>query len=729
MNKATVRRSVIAASLVLLPALVIALGLIAGGDEGMWPVSEIRKLDLRAKGLEIAPEDIFSPDRIGLVYGIVQLGATGSLVSPDGLILTNHHVAFGAAQAASTSAKDYIRDGFLARTRGEEIEAKGMTARITESFRDVSAEVLAAVKPSMDAAARTKAAEQRAKELVAAAEKANPGKRAEVSEMFAGKSYVLFLYTTLKDIRLVYVPPRSIGEFGGEEDNWMWPRHTGDFSFLRAYVGPDGGPADFAKANVPFKPKRFLKVAPQGSRENDFVFLLGYPGRTYRHTTSPFLAYEEEVRMPYVADWYAWQISLMEKMGEADRAVALKHAARIKGLANTMKNYRGKLQGMKRVGIVDRKKEEERLLESFIAADPARKARYSGLLPRFAAVYDEMRASAEYRMFLNYLRSNVNLLNFAAMIVEASLERPKKDIDREPEYMDRNFAQTKRRVELALDNYYEPTDRAIFKELLVRGARLAEGRALPVFAAVAAAAVKGEYAVEAFVADLYGRTRLHDRDFVMAALDKPAADLKVMNDPLVEVATALYPEYKKLRKQEDAWSGTLDALYPLLLEVKSQFLAKDFIPDANGTLRLTFGRVKGYSPADAVRYGPFTTLDGVLEKTTGREPFDTPGKLFDLRQAEDFGRFKPEGFKSVPACLLYDADTTGGNSGSPVLNARGELVAVNFDRTYEATINDYAWSADYSRSIGVDIRYVLWITEKFAGAGFLLDEMGVGSGK
>jgi hypothetical protein len=716
-----------AAVLILLPVLVIALAP-SRPDEGMWPVSEIRKLDLRAKGLEIAPEEIFSPDRIGLVYGIVQLGATGSFVSPEGLILTNHHVAFGAAQAASTTENDYVRNGFLARTRGEEIEARGMTARITESFRDVSAEVLAAVKPSMDAAARTKAAEQKVKEIVAAAEKANPGKRADVSEMFAGKTYVLFLYTNLKDIRLVYVPPRSIGEFGGEEDNWMWPRHTGDFSFLRAYVGPDGGPADFNKANIPYSPKRFLKVAPQGLRENDFVFLLGYPGRTYRHTTSPFLAYEEDVRMPYVADWYAWQIALMEKMGEGDRAVALKQAARIKGLANTMKNYRGKLQGMKRVGIVERKEEEERLLESFIAADPARTARYSGLLAKFAAVYDEMRAHAEFRMVMGYLRSNVNLFNFAYAINEASLERPKKDIEREPAYMDRNFPQTKRRLGLALDNYYEPTDRAVFTELLARLGRLPESRDLPEFAAIAAASDKDK-AAAAFVVDLYTRTRLADKAFTLAALDKPNADLKVMDDPLVKLAASLYPEYKKLRRQEDAWSGTLDALYPLLLEVKSQFQAKDFIPDANSTLRLTFGRIKGYSPADAVYYAPFTTLDGVLEKSTGREPFDTPAKLFDLRRAEDFGRFKPEGFKSVPVCVLYDADTTGGNSGSPVLNARGELVAVNFDRTYEATINDYAWSADYSRSIGVDIRYVLWVTEKFAGAGFLLEEMGVGGGK
>jgi len=721
------RRTIGTAVLLLLPALVLSLAP-AAPEEGMYPVSEIGRLGLRAKGLEMPPEDIFSPDRIGLIYGIVQVGATGSFVSPEGLILTNHHVAFGAAQAASTSDRDYIRDGFLARTRGEEIEAKGMTARITESFRDVSAEVLAAVKPSMDAAARTAAVERRVKEIVAAAEKAAPGKRAEVSEMFAGKTYVLFLYTHLKDIRLVYVPPRSIGEFGGEADNWMWPRHTGDFSFLRAYVGPDGGPADHSAANVPYKPKRFLKVAPEGVRENDFVFLLGYPGRTYRHATSPFLAYEEELRMPYVADWYAWQIDLMEKLGEGDRAVALKHASRIKGLANTMKNYRGKLQGMKRVGIVERKREEERRLESFIAADPALKARYAGLLDEFAALYREMRASAEYRLIMGYLRSNVNLLGFASTIHEASIERPKKDLEREPAFMDRNYAQTKRRVALALDNFYEPTDRAILKELLVRGARLEAARRRPLFARIAAAA-DPDRAATALVDGLYRRTRLADKAFVMAALEGTAAGIEALDDPFLALAAELYPETRALREQEDAWSGTVDALVPRLLEVKSRFEAQSFIPDANSTLRLTFGRVRGYSPADAVSYRPFTTVDGVVEKTTGREPFDTPAGLLDLVRARDFGRFKPEGFASVPACVLYDADTTGGNSGSPVLNARGELVAVNFDRTYEATINDYAWSAEYSRSIGVDIRYVLWVTEKFGGAGFLLDEMGVSGGR
>ncbi|MDH4198160.1 MAG: S46 family peptidase, partial [Candidatus Aminicenantes bacterium] len=408
--------------LLLLAAAGFALRTATAADEGMWPVSELAKLNLRAKGLEIPVEDIFSPERASLVYGIVSLGATGSFVSPEGLIITNHHIAFGAAQAASSAANDYVRNGFLARTRAEEIEAKGMTARITESFRDVSAEVLAAAKPRLTPDARTKAVERRKKEIVAAAEKKNPGKRAEVAEMFAGKTYVLFLTTYLRDIRLVYVPPRSIGEFGGEEDNWMWPRHAGDFSFLRAYVAPDGSPADFSPRNVPFRPKRFLQVAAEGARENDFVFLLGYPGRTFRHAASPFLAYEEEVRMPYVVDWYGWQIALLERMGEGDRTVAIKHAARIKGLANTMKNFRGKLLGMKRLGIVERKRAEEKTLQAFIESDPVRRATSGNLLATIGSVYEEMRRDAEFRLVLNYLRSTVNLLNFAGTAYEASLE-------------------------------------------------------------------------------------------------------------------------------------------------------------------------------------------------------------------------------------------------------------------------------------------------------------------
>jgi hypothetical protein len=710
-------------ALLTLAALAVVLA-VAAAEEGMWPASELGRLGLNAKGLEIAVEDIYKPGGIGLVHAVVQVGATGSFVSPEGLILTNHHVAFGAAQAASTTARDYVRDGFLARTRAEEIEAKGMTARITESFHDVSADVLGAVKPSMAPEARTQAVQRKIKEIVARAEKANPGKRAEVSEMFAGKAYVLFLFSYLKDIRLVYVPPRSIGEFGGEVDNWMWPRHTGDFSFLRAYAAPDGSPADFSPANVPYRPKKFLKVAPEGAAEGDFVFLLGYPGRTYRHRTSHYLAYEQDLRMPDIADWYEWQIGLMEKMGEGDRAVALKHSARIKGLANTMKNYRGKLQGMARVGIVDAKRREEKALQAWIDADPVRQKRAGDLLARFASIYDEMRESHDLGQVLSYLRSHVNLLSWAATVYEASIERAKKDLEREPAYMDRNFDQTRRRLALGLANYHQPTDKAVLEALILRAIKSPEIRRIAPFAEVAAAGDPARAAKE-LVERLYSGTRMGDPGFVKEAWTKSRQELEALGDPVLELAAALHPLRKEMQARSEAWTGRLDPMYAELQDLKAGFLGRDFVPDANSTLRMTFGRIKGYSPRDAVYYSPVTTLDGVLEKTTGRPPFDTPAKLFDLRRAEDFGPYRPEGLPSVPACILYDADTTGGNSGSPVLNARGELVAVNFDRTYEATINDYAWNADYSRSIGVDIRYVLWVTQKFAGAEFLLEEMGV----
>lgn len=695
----------------------------AAADEGMYPISDIQKLNLKSKGLAIDPTEIYSTDK-SLIFAIVSVGATGSFISPDGLFITNHHVAFGAVQAASTKDNDYLRNGFLARSRSDEIQARGMTARITESFKDVSADVLSAITAGMDYAARTKAIEKRTKEIVARAEKENPGKRAEVAEMFIGRTYILFIYTYLKDIRLVYVPPRSIGEFGGEEDNWMWPRHTGDFSFLRAYAAPDGSPADYSPQNVPFKPKRFLKIAPRGVGEGDFVFLLGYPGRTYRHYPASFLAYDEEVRMPYIADWYAWQIDLMEKIGASDRGIALLHAARIKGLANTMKNYRGKLKGMKHLGLVERRRADEIGLQKFIDADAARRARHGTLLSDIGRIYDEMRATAEYDMLLDNLRGSVNMLSYASTIYEASLERGKPDLERESPFMERNFPQTKQRVLLSLRNYYEPTDKAILKELLVRASKLmGPNRIKPVDDIF-----KGEFsepAIDAYIQQAYGASKINDAKFVEGLLAMTPEQLAGVNDPFLELAKALYPAVQANREKQKARRGELDPLFARLGDIEEIYQGKNFIPDANNTLRLTYGHVKGYEPADAIFCKPFTTLRGVLEKTTGKEPFDTPAAITDLAKARDFGAFEHPALHDVPVCMLYDTDTTGGNSGSPVLNARGELVGVNFDRTYEATVNDYVWSEDYSRSIGVDIRYVLWVAQKFGRADFLLKEMGV----
>ncbi len=697
---------------------------VAAPDEGMYPLSELGKLDLRSKGLQIAPEEIFAADRPSLIYAIVSVGATGSFVSRDGLFITNHHVAFGAVQAASTREHDYLTNGFLARTRAEEIQAKGMTARITESFRDVSAEVLGAVRPGMALADRTKAIEKRIKEIVADTEKAQPGKRAEVAEMFIGRTYVLFVYTYLKDIRIVYVPPRSIGEFGGEIDNWMWPRHTGDFSFLRAYTAPDGAPADFSPKNIPFAPKRYLRINPSGVNEGDFVFLLGYPGRTYRHYTASYMAFEEEVRMPYVVEWYGRQIDLMEKAGSGNPDAALKLAARIKGLANTMKNYQGKLKGMKKLALVEKKRADEKALQAHIENDPQLRGKYADVLSNIDKVYAGMRGSFEGEMVLDNLRSSVNMFNFAWTVLEASLEMRKPDLEREPPYMARNWDQTKQRLLLARRNLYEPVDKAALRELLLRARKLTEPdriRALDEFLRKYTA----EAEIDSFIDRAYGSSRLSDESFLQSLFTKSPEEIRALNDAFVDLASALYPAYQEMKYRQKARKGALDPLLALLGEIKEKYLGRNFIPDANNTLRLTYGRIKGYSPADAVHYRPFTTLAGVLEKTAAEPPFNTPPRLAELYKARDFGRYALAALKDIPVCILYDADTTGGNSGSPVLNARGELVGVNFDRTYDATINDYAWSEDYSRSIAVDIRYVLWVARKFSGAERLLEELGI----
>jgi len=708
-------------SFILLSFLAVALA-----DEGMYPISEIHKLNLRAKGLKIDPKELYNPNGVSLIDAIVQLsGCTGSFVSKDGLILTNHHCAFGFVQAASTAEKDYVTNGFIAWNRSEEIPAKGQTVRITESYRDVSKEVLSAVNDKMELAERTKAIDRAMRAIVAEAEKQNPGKRAEVAEMFAGKTYVLFVYTYLRDVRLVYVPPRSIGEFGGENDNWVWPRHTGDFSFFRAYVAPDGSPADYSPDNVSYHPKKFLKVNPSGVDEGDFVFIMGYPGRTYRHRTSYYLAYEEKYRMPYVADLYEWEIATMEQMGKKNREIALKHDARIKGLANTMKNYRGKLLGMKRLSLVDRKIEEQKALQRFIESDPNRKALYGTVLEEIGKIYQEMSDHAPSELVLDYLRGSSTMLGYGFTIYESALELQKPDLERLSPYTERNLPNTKRYLARALQNYYyEPTDRAILKYMLTQAADLPQAQGIPAIDEL----LKGgnaEQSIDQFIETAFAQSKLNDETVLMDSFGKKPAEVEEMDDPFVQLAKALYPTYQKLRETRQRRDGALSKLSALLVDVKQQFQKTSFIPDANSTLRLTFGRIKGYSPSDATYYKPITTLTGVMEKTTDDDPYATPQKVRDLYKAKDFGRYRNAKLNDVPVAILYDMDTTGGNSGSPVLNARGELVGVNFDRAFEATINDYAWSESYSRSIAVDIRYVLWVTEKVGGVSYLLTEMGL----
>ena len=686
-------------------------------EEGMFPISAIDRVALNDKGMQLSTEQIFNPNQVCLVDGICRVnGCTGSFVSPHGLIITNHHCAYRAIQSASTSENDWLKHGFFSSSLEEEIPAPGYVVRITESYKDVSAEVLSAVDGAMSAAERSKAIEKRRKELEKEAE-ASSGMRADISEMFAGKQYVLFLYTYIRDVRLVFAPPSSIGNFGGAVDNWEWPRHTGDFSFMRAYVAPDGSMADYDKSNVPYQPKRHIQVSSAGANEGDFVFLLGYPGRTARHKTASFLEFEQNVRLPWVIEFYQWQIATMDEMAVNDRSVALKHSSRKQSLANVEKRSRGQLKGLLRAQIVAKRRAAEAELKNYIASDSKRRQKYGSLFEQIDAAYARQAETAKYRLTLGSLVSACRGLGLAYTIYDASVERQKADLERESAYMDRNFERTVDRAVLGWKDWHRPTDLKMLQEVKRRLAQVDMANS--------------KDSIRAFLTDnsidisAFNRSVFNDETLIRDLFTKLPEELATIDDPFMKSVIGLYPEFSKLREGAKEFDGLMSKLYGELISVKQDFQNTSFVPDANGTLRLTYGNVKGYSPEDAVYKSPATTLRGVIEKTTGQEPFVTPERVRELYQAGEFGPYLHPTLEQVPVALLYNTDTTGGNSGSPILNGRGELVGVNFDRAFEATINDFAWNQSYSRSIGVDIRYVLWITGMVYESKRLLNEMGI----
>jgi len=695
-------------------------------DEGMFPISMIDRLDLKSEGLNLTPQQIFNPDDICLVDGICRVnGCTGSFISPDGLIITNHHCAYRAIQSASTAENDYLKNGFQAATRDQEVPSPGYTVRITESYQDVSNQVLEAVQPEMGFGDRTRAIERRIKEIEQQAEQQHLGQRAEVAEMFAGKSYVLFLYTFIKDVRLVFAPPSAVGVFGGAQDNWEWPRHTGDFTFMRAYVGPNGEAAEYSPKNVPFQPKRPLQVAAAGVNEGDFVMLLGYPGRTARHKTSDYLCYQRDVYLPSIVDLYQWQINVMEEDGKADRSVALKHTGRIQGLANVEKRSRGQLKGLNRAKLVEKRVAVEQGLQKFILSDPNRSKKYASVLSDIRSVYKEMETAAPVEFHRIQLFNACRTLSMAFRIVDGAMQKSMPDLEREPAFMDRNIDRTIGRLRVDRKNLVKKTDAKITAGMLER-MRTAETGLFEMFDDPKVK-TDGDWkdVCRQTGKDIVMRSKLSDEEFLEKCLKMDAQQLAQTDDIAIQIALHCYPELMKIRTKHKEREGKLSKLYGKLITVKSQFLAKNFVPDANSTLRLTMGSVKGFSPEDAVYKSPITTLKGVMDKTTGAHPFVTPKQVIEKYEQRDFGPFVHKQLDEVPVAILYDTDTTGGNSGSPILNNKGELVGVNFDRAFEATINDFAWNKDYSRSIGVDIRYVLWITGRVYGAKHLMEEMGI----
>ncbi|HKQ75410.1 MAG TPA: S46 family peptidase [Blastocatellia bacterium] len=722
-------------TLALLIISLVTAPLASFADEGMWLPDSLGKLplgEMKKRGFELKPEDVYSTTQPSLKDAIVQIsiGGTGSFVSPDGLILTNHHIAFAAVTRASSSEKDYINNGFMAKSRAEEIQAQGYTISITQDFKDVTAEVLSVVKPEMSPGERTKAILNKQREIGMANSRAKEGIRALVIEASGGYQYFLYTYLSLQDVRLVYAPPKSIGYFGGDPDNFEWPRHCGDFAFLRAYVGADGNPATFNKDNVPFKPKKFLPINAGGIKEGDFAIVMGYPGQTYRLRESYSVEYNQNIRLPDQIAYLRQQIDAFTKAGEKDPKLKIKYADQIFTMSNSLKSFEGTVAGLKTMNLVSRKRDEEKELKNWIDANPSAKAKYGETLPRLESFYRDLTAISLKQNAVSGLLNSGDLVNALQFAYERALSQEQPASERAIHLTDQALPIITERISSGWEER-EPESEA--KLISVSLARLADLPADQKLQAVeklfeGKSGKERRAAEEEFARKAIENTKFKSFDEVKKLFKASAADIRAIDDPALKLIVPAVDEMAPLSKKITLFNNNVMQLRPQYVAAMAEFRQATkrglpYYPDANFTLRFTYGDIRGYKPRDAVTYDYQTSLGGMVAKDTGEEPFDLPEKLKELYSKRDFNGYIDPRLNDAPVNFLTTTDITGGNSGSPTLNGRGEIIGLAFDGNYEGLGGDFAYDINSNRAISVDIRFVLLLTEKFGGASYLFNEM------
>lgn len=705
--------SLLASSALLLSAPVLA-------EEGMWLPGQTPALGdkLKEAGLELSPADLGNLKTAPL-NAIVSLGGcSASFVSPEGLVATNHHCVYGSIQYNSKPGQDYLTDGFLAKEYGEELPAApGSRIYVIEDLRDVTAAMNKGVTSKLSGLDRYNRLEANRKALIAECEK-QANRRCDVRPYFGGQTYFLQQQLEIKDVRLVYAPAGGIGNFGGETDNWQWPRHTGDFGFYRAYVAPDGSSVPYAKDNVPYKPKSWLKIADKPLREGDFVMVAGFPGVTQRHWTAAEVrhnfeqvyAIEQQLRADYSA--------AIEKAVKGNKDAEIKYASILKGSDNYKKKLLGEIAGADAIDLLGRKDKADAEFRAWVAADPARTKMYGQALTDLDALVAESNQARVDSLRLATI-NRAQLLSSALLLYRWAKEREKPDAQREPGFQDRDRLSMRERLTQVERRYDAGVDRVLFEQALGEYAKVAaDKRNAPLEAKIGAIGMDR----------LYADTQLGITADRIGWMDKPAAAFEGSGDPFIQLAVAAYPGLKADEDKAKERAGRLQAARSAVMAGQLAFAkeqGRTLYPDANGSLRFTYGKVMG-KQRDGLIWTPFTTAEGLVAKQTGRGEFDAPKAAIEKLQARDFGRYADEKLGTLPVDFLSTVDITNGNSGSATLNARGEFVGLAFDGTLDGVVSDWSYDAAINRTIHVDSRFMLWTMDKVDGAQRLLTEMGVG---